>query len=327
MRWAGVCLIFGLTAPAVANDTMVTVGVGGLQFARNAHVRMLSEELYLSMDAVRVVYQFENLTDSDQHMLVAFPMPDISGDIYGMTGYPTDDPENVFGFETLFEGEPVAAELHQSVFAMGVDRTKELVKLGVPLAPHLMATEEAINALSDEEKALLVSIGAVATLGYEGEEVPFFPVWTLKSAYLWEAVFPAGETVTVEHSYTPGLGGTVAATFIDPEHGDREGYEEKYCLEDDIISAVEATLTDPGDPWSAPFTEAWLSYVLSTGANWADSIGTFRLVVDKGSEDNFVSFCGEGVKKIGPTTFEVVYEDFYPWQDIEVLFVVRREAF
>ncbi|HCO55457.1 MAG TPA: hypothetical protein DIT93_10615, partial [Pelagibacterium sp.] len=147
--WVIGAMAFGLALPAHGNDTMATVGVGGLQFAQNENVRMLSEDLYLSMDAVRVTYEFENLTDTDQHVLVAFPMPDIESSPYEMAGFPTDDPENVFGFSTTFDGRPVEAELHQSVFALGVDRTKALQKLGVPLAPHLLSTEDAVNALSE----------------------------------------------------------------------------------------------------------------------------------------------------------------------------------
>lgn len=325
-RFGIFALAAGLALPVVANDTTVTVGAGGLQFSQNDNIRMLSEDLYLSMDEVRVVYEFENLTDDDQAVTIAFPMPDITGDAYGMTGYPTDDPENVFGFSTLFEGEPVEAELHQSVFALGVDRTKDLLAMGLPLAPHLGSTEAALNALPVDDKLALFRLGAIHSYEFDGAEGDVFAIWTLKSAYLWDAVFPAGEVVTVEHRYTPGLGGTVAATFMDEHYGEREQYREKYCLEDNIIAAVGRTLTSPDEPWSAPYSEVWLTYILSTGANWADSIARFRLVVDKGSEANLVSFCGEDVKKIGPTTFEMVRHDFYPWQDIEVLFVVRGDA-
>lgn len=325
MRLGVTVLAAGLAASAVANDTTATIGVGGLQFVQNENIRMVSEDLYLSMEEVRVVYRFENLTDTDQHVLVAFPMPDIEADFYSDQAFPTEDPENVFGFSTLFEGEPVEAQLHQSAFAFGVDRTKDIARLGLPLAPHIRGTDEAINALGEEDLAYLAGIGTVVNWGGLGDDAYYFPAWTLKSAYTWEAVFPAGETVTVEHRYTPGIGGTVAATFLDEEYGTRAEYERTYCLEENLVAAVRRKMTDPNEYWSAPFNEFWLSYVLSSGANWANSIGTFRLVVDKGAEENFVSFCGENVTKTGPTTFEAVYEDYVPWEDINVLFVVPRE--
>ena len=54
-------------------------------------------------------------------------------------------------------------------------------------------------------------------------------------------------------------------------------------------------------------------------SNWAGPIKDFRLVVDKGSPDNLVSFCGQGVRRIGPTQFEMKKSDFTPQQDLAVL--------
>ena len=66
-------------------------------------------------------------------------------------------------------------------------------------------------------------------------------------------------------------------------------------------------------------TETWIDYILTTGANWAEPIGDFRLVVDKGAAANLVSFCGEGVRKIGPTRFEMRRRNFTPTRDLSVL--------
>jgi len=38
-----------------------------------------------------------------------------------------------------------------------------------------------------------------------------------------------------------------------------------------------------------------------------------------------VSFCGEDVKKIGPTTFEMVKTDYWPEREIEILILNRNE--
>ena len=59
--------------------------------------------------------------------------------------------------------------------------------------------------------------------------------------------------------------------------------------------------------------------MLTTGANWGGPIKDFTLTIDKGAPENLVSFCGEGVKKIGPTTFEMKATDFYPEKDIHIL--------
>jgi hypothetical protein len=330
MKW-GVALILALTlltqpSGAMANDTAATLGAGGLQFVRNDTIRMASEDLFLSREEVRVTYRFENTSDEDQELLIAFPMPDIRADYYAMVAYPTTDGENIFGFSTLFDGEPVTAELHQYAFALGVDRTEALGELGIPLAPHLQGTIEAIATLPAAERERLAALGVLAVeYEYTDEtEVPFHvPAWTLKSSYVWEAVFPAGETVEVEHAYTPSVGGTVGVTFLyDGEMSTEDEYRRKYCMDNAFINAARASMSDPDEPWSSPYYESWLSYVLSTGNNWAGPIGEFRLVVDTGSSDTLVAFCGDGVEQTGPTRYEVVAEDFYAWEDIDVLFLV-----
>lgn len=56
-----------------------------------------------------------------------------------------------------------------------------------------------------------------------------------------------------------------------------------------------------------------LGYILTTGGNWADgTIDDFRLVVDKESPNSVVSFCGDNVKKISPTQFEMRAKNFKP---------------
>lgn len=74
-----------------------------------------------------------------------------------------------------------------------------------------------------------------------------------------------------------------------------------------------------------PFTEQRIDYILSTGANWSGPIGNFRLVV-KGDPSNLVSFCGEGVKKIDPTQFELRKSDYVPDGDLNVLILSKPPA-
>ena len=63
-----------------------------------------------------------------------------------------------------------------------------------------------------------------------------------------------------------------------------------------------------------------MSYILKTGGNWAlGTIGKFKLTIDKGAPQNIITFCGSGVKKTGPTTFEVNATDYYPARDIDIL--------
>ncbi len=322
-----------LALPAAANDTMATLSTGGLVFINSTEIAMESEDLYVSMDEVRVTYRFRSSADEDREVLVAFPMPDIQGSGDFMVAVPSAGEDNIFGFSTTFEGEEVEAELHQYAFAAGIDQSNLLKRLGVPLVPFGQETVDRINALDEPAIAELLKLGLVIPMEYDsgqGWQTDYVPVWTLRSTYSWEAVFPAGEEVEVVHTYHPSVGGTVAVTFLAPAY---EGYDpattyaEKYCTDEPFLNAVRRTLPNANEPYGAPFTESWISYVWSTGSNWSGPIGRFHLTIDKGRPENLVSFCWDGeVTKTSPTTFEMTAEDFYPpWdRELEVLILNRQ---
>jgi hypothetical protein len=324
-----------VTTAALGNDTMAQLGAGGLIFIQAEGVKMLSEDLHVSTEQVRVRYEFRNEGPEDHSSLVAFPMPDITGSPDFMVAVPTENPENLFGFVTTFNGEAVDAELHQYAFSNNIEYTDLLAELGVPLMPFGQATVQAINTLPEADVQKLLSLGLVVPLEYdagEGWTKEYHPVWTLRSAYSWNAEFKRGETATVEHRYRPSVGGTVAVTFLSAPYEDHDPaaeYKTKYCTDPSFIKAVEATLTDPQERYSAPYTESWLSYIWSTGNNWNGPIGKFHLTIDKGREENLVSFCWDGeVKKTSPTTFEMEATDWFPPynRELEILILNRNDV-
>lgn len=319
--------------PALGNDTSAVLTTGGLEFVTNADIVMQSEELFISSAEIRVVYVFRNTSTEDQSVLVAFPMPDIVPNFWSPVAFPQGPDDNLFEFETTLDGRAVETTLHEYAYAFGVDRTKVLKQLGLPLVPITEAASTATDALDDETTAELLHLGLVAPDEFDagqGWEKHYWPAWTYRATYTWEGFFPAGETVTVEHRYKPSVGGTVAVSFLGEAYDGYDparDYAAKYCTDAAFLDAVKATLTNPDEPYSAPFTESWLSYILTTGGNWGGgAIERFRLVVDKGSPENLVSFCGDDVKKIGPTTFEMVKTDFWPDKELDVLILERRPA-
>ncbi len=333
MRLLLVCSALLLAAPVVANDTSAVLTTGGLEFITNETIVMESEELFISAEQIKVVYQFRNTGEVDQNILVAFPMPDIVPNFWSPVAFPMGPDDNLFEFETTLNGKPVEATLHEYAYAFGVDRTKLLKQLGLPIVPISTAASEATDGLDDETTAELLHMGLVTPDEFdagEGWEKHYWPAWTYKATYTWEGEFPAGEVVEVVHTYKPSVGGTVAVSFLSEPYEDYDPateYRTKYCTDDSFRAAVAATQTSPEDTYSAPFTEQWISYILTTGGNWGGgAIKNFRLVVDKGSADNFVSFCGEDVKKIGPTTFEMVKTDFWPDRELDILILQRREG-
>ena len=328
-----VLMLFAAVLPrAEANDSMAELDNSGLVLVTSGEVEMRSEDLYISMDEVRVRYVFYNRSDADITTLVAFPMPDITGDPYGPgVALPSDNPVNLMNFSVSVDERALAPEVEQRVKAAGIDRTDFLTERGVPLAPHLFSTEDRLKALPAELQAELVRYGMVHRNefdGGQGIEVQLVPVWTLSTTFYWEQTFPARQEVVVEHRYQPSVGGTAGVVFLDYETAEpvpeySAEYSQKYCVEPSFTRAVQKR---HGPDGGFPFTESYVAYVLRTGANWAGAIGKFRLVVDKGSADNLVSFCGEGVKKIAPTQFEMVKDNFWPDRDLDILFLVRHSG-
>jgi hypothetical protein len=93
-------------------------------------------------------------------------------------------------------------------------------------------------------------------------------------------------------------------------------YFSKYCIDEDFLRAYRKTKTPEGND---TYFENRIDYILRTASNWAGTIGKFHVVIDKGASENLVSFCGEDVKKIGPSEFEMTKENFYPDRDLAIL--------
>jgi len=317
-------------AAARANDSTTELAAGGLVLTTTADIEMRAEELHISPRQVRVSYRFYNASPHDVKSVVAFPMPDITvADAAANLPLPTDDPENLLGFSTRVDGAPVKARVVQKVFARGADRTADLDRLRVPLAPHLRTTDKALSQLRPGDGEEMRRLGLADVEEYSvgrGLRKQLSPRWTLKTTHIWEQMFPAGKEVTIDHSYKPSVGRSVQTALADPAAIDQpwlKDYMRKYCLDRDFMAAVERGRQSAGMSSGAPFSEERISYLLSTGTNWAKPIGEFRLVVDKGDAANLVSFCMDGARRIGPTTYEVRKTDFLPQADLNILILKR----
>jgi hypothetical protein len=315
---------------ATASDSTAELATGGLVLTRNADIEVRSGDLYISSRQVRISYRFHNTAPADVKALVTFPMPDIRvADAAAGVPLPTDDPENLLGFSTRVDGAPVKAQVVQKAFAGGADRTADLDRLKVPLAPHLRSTDKALGKLPPAAWDEVRRLGLAAVEEYSvgrGMRKQLSPRWTLKTTYFWEQAFPAGKEVVIEHSYRPSVGRSVQTLLADPAAIDAPWlgqYMRKYCIDRELMAAVERARQAARSPNGAPFSEERISYRLSAGANGAQPTREFRLVVDKGDPSNLVSFCADGVRKIGPSQLEVRKADFVPKEDLHIL-ILRR---
>lgn len=318
----------GAASPVRGNDSTAELSTGGLVFVHNPDVEMRAEDLFISTAEIRVRYRFFNKAAKDVTVLVAFPMPEVSRDEIAKDAVPTDDPVNLLGFTTVANGRPVKADVEQRVVAQGVDRTALLQSLRIPLAPHLEAAEKALDALPRDKWDELVKLGLAEVEEFVSRpngpmEKHLSPRWTLRTTFHWQQTFPAGKETLIEHRYKPSVGGTVMTSLASPGvRGEDfvEKHKAKFCVEQDILDRLErARKASKKEYGGAPYAEERIDYILKTGANWSGSIKDFRLVVDKGDAKNLISFCGDGVKKIGPTRFELRKSNFVPERNLSVL--------
>jgi hypothetical protein len=306
-------------AQGIANDSTAELATGGLIFTKSKEIEMRSEDLFISMKKIRVQYKFYNHSNSDVVKQVAFPMPDLTFGPDDNIAVPIEGRENFLGFTTTVNNRPVAARVERKALLDGVDKTDVLRKLIVPLAPSL---NQKTN-LSQKTWDQLVRLRLIEdTPRSEGH---IEPRWTLKTTYYWQQTFPTRQEVTISHRYLPSVGGTVPleASYLLEHPGtlelDRSTGLNRFCIDQTFLNAM---VRSPKSTWEPRNLE----YVLKTGANWAGPIRDFRLVVDKGSPKNLVSFCGKGIRKIGETQFEFRASDFTPTSNLSVLFLVRGQA-
>jgi hypothetical protein len=149
-------------------------------------------------------------------------------------------------------------------------------------------------------------------------------MWTVKETWYWTQTFPAGRNLDVRHSYTPGVGGTagVPLSSIDYRNSaDGRRAQAEYCTDRDFLASLDRLQQRAERRQGNYPMEQRLRYILTTGGNWRAPIGDFRLVVDKGRADSIISFCGQGVRRIGPTQFEIRHSNWRPDRDLAILIV------
>jgi hypothetical protein len=336
MHFGLIAALMATATPTNANDSSAAIGLGGLELTQNDAISMDSEDLFLSRERVVVKYRFTNTTARDLETLVSFPLPIIPGGIEGYLGdmnYP--DWKADLNFKTLVDGKAVALDIRETVSLIGDPNAKgveaEIKKFGWPVHfwedYHFLET---LQKLSTVDKATAVAKGL---LKKEADTDFYNPNWQVQTHVTRKQIFPAGKTITVEHSYKPVAGGSVGGALLKQYRTRKDSgfsrYAKKYCMDRNFLNGFDRTIAAQekrekarGDEGMGnAYNELWLDYVLKSGANWKGPIKDFRLVIDKGSANNLLSFCMDGVKKIGATQFEVHKTNFEPSTDLSILVV------
>jgi hypothetical protein len=311
-----------LTAPAFADDSSAMLGAGGIVLTNNADIRMASEDLTLSPKAVKVRYTFVNDGPKDIDTIVAFPLPDVDNYEYSEApvGTTVDSVPNFVGFKLSIDGKPVAPQVEVRAVQNGRDVTQAVVAAGAPLLVAIGGYDK-MRKLSKAQRAMLVKAGLV-----EADDTELHPKWTTTTKYWWKMHFPAGKTVTVDHSYQPVTGQTFFTSYALSQKEEYDGYVKDFCIDPPTRNAIAAGLAaikrKSGN--DGMFNQYTTEFVIVTANNWKGPIGRFHLTVDKLKPDNVLSMCWAGdLKKTAATRFESTLTGFAPKADIKILVLER----
>lgn len=332
-----------LASPAFANDGFGGLTATGLEF-RDSPVQMLSEDLYLSLDRIKVTYVFRHDGDEDLEGEVIFPLPPINLGALYESAFALSEAElakdNIVGFTARVNGKPVKVKADRiaviepeydeerpqsaSYDTPGTDVTVLLAKHKIPLT---YAFDKVAAALTKLPKAAKDELAAAGVASFDEEDGTGYPMWSLIERYHWTQVFPHGKDLKIEHDYKSAPPGGIF-TWRDPKAPDNDyiaKIAKDYCIDAGTQKAIEKALVK-SDAEDGPYWNGmayYLDYVLKTARTWNGPIKNFKLTIDKGKADSVISLCIDGIKKTGPTTFVVEKKDFTPDRDISILIVPK----
>ena len=316
-------------SPLLANDSSAELAVGGLTFTKNSDISIESEDLTITPDTVAVRYIFLNRSAKPITLTVAFPLPDIDLADAANVAFPAGDPLNYVGFSTKIDGKPVSFVTSQQAFLNDKNVTAKLGELGLPLFP-VGPQQLKLNELPQKIRERAVTDGLLVESGTNDKGQPLYDAtWTLKTSVVRQQTFAPGKPILVEHRYRSSVGMSFDSILRQSLRQNKAlesevaRYKSTFCVEDDFLKLVDALETSDKTR-KARIVERRIRYILKTGANWAGPIKEFHLVVDKGQPDRIVSFCGQGIKKISATQFELRAADFTPTQDLNILILGPR---
>ncbi len=333
-----------LAGASFANDGFGGLTATGLEF-RDSPVQMLSEDLYISPEKIKVSYIFLHGGDEDLEGEMIFPLPPINLGALMESDFALSDEdlakENIVGFTAKVDGKAVPVKVDRiavledhsgeeeppasaSYDSPGKDITALLKKHKIPLTYDVEAISAALGKLPQAAKDELTAANVAAF-----DDTGGYPMWSIIERYHWTQVFPHGKEVKIAHEYKAAPpGGIFIWRNPEGEEGEYASQVAKqYCIDEGTQKAIKNALhQDEGDKTYWVGSAYYIDYVLKTARTWNGPIKDFKLTLDKGKADSVISLCIDGIKKTGATTFEVVKKDFTPDKDISVLLIPKVPA-
>jgi len=307
--------MLAVASPAIANDTAVTFGSGGLIPVKSTAIVMESEDLQISVHQITVNYVFRNTNPHDVDVIVAFPLPEIDGGAVANVPIhiPSNDPLNFIDFKVFVAGKKIAPQVEVRSYFNGSEITKELQALHLPLSALDGKVASAMKKLSATDRSRLERNQWVDCSLTKDRKC--WPYWQSRIQYYWTQRFRAGQAVEVMHTYRPVVGG---GQMYRSEVLPNTNYVQRYCAGTDAVDQIRRKLQRAvGD--QPILREREIQYILTTANNWSGPIGNFHLIVTSDDPADIVLACIPGLRRTAPTQYELAQSNYRPDQEIELL--------
>ena len=318
-------LILLLSAPRStrANDTLATLGAGGLVPLKSSTVLMESENLHITLHRITVDYVFRNTSSQDVDAVVAFPMPELDGASIEVSPIelPSKDPTNFMSFKLTVDGKPVSPKAEIRAFKKDEDITEKIKSLGLP-----------VSVLDPRMKSAIAKIPKLERIELEQEhwivneepdaptEQSMWPWWQTRIQFYWTQHFPANGTVRVSHTYVPVVGGS----YIDD---DGSHVAQRYCGGTTLqqIKDLKSKVSGRQEPGLSLWWRS-VQYILTTANNWSGPIKHFHLEVDSDAPDDIILSCMPSIKQTSSTRYEFDASDFHPERNLDLAILQPRKS-
>lgn len=298
-----------MSSYSLANDSTGYVGTGGVAYLKNSQIAMQSEDLFISKKLIKVDYLYKNLSAKDVTETILFPLPRIDNFFEADFAH-TEQLLN--SFKIIVDGKNIKPEMHVRTFIQKdetsplIDATDVFKQCGFTetemLNPWMRNNDNAAYYVNKLRHCKQPKMQKILADFKQDEEIP----WSAQVVYSWKQTFKANGLTKIQHQYQPLVGGSVALYT--------EEYNQNFCMDTQFKQGLKKARAE-----NSPFNA--LSYILTTGANWAKPIENFKLTIER-DKNELVSFCWNGkVEKISPTQFQMTKRHFVPKQDLDIIFV------
>ncbi len=316
-------MCFGLSV--YANDAAGAVlPTGGVMFEKQDGIKMQVEALYIRPGQVEVSYLFKNTTDKDITTQVFFPLPDMPA----VKVFPSwEEKTHEYEFALWVNGKPKQYQTHWTVKQNDRDITKDISILFY--RPEEVITDQELDKriqnLPEETRQKLQNEKIIEWGWLADWDKGEFQAWTMANdiswkkqiMYFWEQTFPAKQTISIRHQYTPS---NLTSNTGQPYSKCLDKSSEQY---DKFMHELPQGDTDFyfNDHLHA---QKYLEYILTTANNWQGPIENFNLLVESPLKS---VGCFDGEEFYGERFYAINRLNYTPKRDMSVDFVANKDIY